>query len=57
MMPEFVDAAAPSSPVAAKGKRHPAIGAMKGMIKIIPGVDLTEPADPEWVKRLHDERD
>jgi hypothetical protein len=27
---------------------HPAIGAMKGMLTIMPGVDLTEPADPEW---------
>ena len=28
--------------------RHPAFGALKGLIRIPPGVDLTEPADPEW---------
>ena len=27
---------------------HPAIGAMKGMLTIMPGVDVTEPADPDW---------
>jgi hypothetical protein len=30
------------------GRPHPAIGWMKGTITIAPGVDLTEPADPEW---------
>jgi hypothetical protein len=29
-------------------KRHPLIGALKGWIRIAPGTDLTEPADPEW---------
>jgi hypothetical protein len=28
--------------------RHPLIGWMKGTVTIAPGVDLTEPADPEW---------
>ena len=28
--------------------RHPLYGAMKGYITFVPGVDLTEPADPEW---------
>ena len=32
--------------------RHPAFGALKGMIHIPPGVDLTEPADPEWAELL-----
>jgi hypothetical protein len=27
---------------------HPMIGALKGLLKIAPGVDLTEPADPGW---------
>lgn len=27
---------------------HPALGAMKGLIRIVPGTDLTQPADPEW---------
>lgn len=34
--------------------RHPAIGAMKGIITIMPGVDLTEPVDPEWIEMLYD---
>lgn len=29
---------------------HPLFGAMKGLIKVSPGVDLTEPADPDWGK-------
>lgn len=29
-------------------RRHPLIGWMKGMITIMPGTDLTEPADPDW---------
>jgi hypothetical protein len=28
--------------------RHPLLGAMKGLVQIMPGTDLTEPADPEW---------
>ena len=31
---------------------HPAWGAMKGMIRIMPGVDLTQPADPELADYL-----
>ena len=30
--------------------RHPAFGALKGLVHIPPGVDLTEPAEPEWEK-------
>jgi hypothetical protein len=33
-------------------KRHPLIGALKGMIRIAPGTDLTQPADPEWGDRV-----
>jgi hypothetical protein len=29
---------------------HPLFGALKGLIRVAPGVDLTEPADPEWGK-------
>ncbi len=36
--------------------RHPAIGALKGMITFMPGVDLTAPVDPEWIERLYDEK-
>jgi hypothetical protein len=39
-------------PVARKGERHPAFGALKGLIVIPPGVDLTEPADPGWADLL-----
>lgn len=42
---------APSSLVneeAKKPRRHPLFGRMKGMITILPGTDLTEPADPNW---------
>jgi len=29
-------------------KEHPLFGALKGMVHIPPGVDLTEPAEPDW---------
>jgi hypothetical protein len=32
-------------------KHHPLIGWMKGTVQIPAGVDLTEPADPEWGER------
>jgi hypothetical protein len=31
-----------------KPKRHPAFGIMKDVTWVAPGVDLTEPACPEW---------
>ncbi len=31
---------------------HPAYGALKGLVRVMPGTDLTEPADPEWADRL-----
>ena len=31
---------------------HPAWGAMKGMIRIMPGVDITQPADPDLADYL-----
>jgi hypothetical protein len=46
----FAEAA--QKPYATKDGRHPAFGALKGMIKIAPGVDLTEPAFPEWADLL-----
>jgi hypothetical protein len=36
------------------GKRHPLFGALKGHMFIPPGVDLTEPADPDWGKVYED---
>jgi len=38
----------PSSGGAGDSKDHPLVGWMKGTVQIPPGVDLTEPADPEW---------
>lgn len=29
-------------------KRHPLIGLLKDMTCLVPGVDLTQPADPSW---------
>lgn len=34
--------------VAKKGERHPIFGALKDITRLVPGVDLAEPADPEW---------
>ncbi|HXW40443.1 MAG TPA: hypothetical protein VEK75_04520 [Xanthobacteraceae bacterium] len=31
---------------------HPLYGFMHGLIRIMPGTDLTKPADPEWADRL-----
>lgn len=31
-----------------QSRDHPLIGWMKGTVTIMPGVDLTEPADPDW---------
>jgi hypothetical protein len=31
---------------------HPLYGAMQGLVRIMPGTDLTQPADPEWADRL-----
>ena len=30
--------------------RHPLFGALKGLMRIMPGTDLTQPADPDWGK-------
>jgi hypothetical protein len=37
-------------PAQASKKRHPVFGCMKGTLTLLPGVDLTEPADPDWGK-------
>ena len=44
-----------SAPAAAAGKEepfHPAYGLMQGLVRIMPGTDLTTPADPERADRL-----
>lgn len=44
--------APPAAPPNASGKRrHPLFGALRGLVRIMPGTDLTRPADPEWGKR------
>lgn len=42
----------PSMASGRKLGRHPLFGWMKGTVTIPPGVDLTEPADPEWADRI-----
>ncbi len=37
-----------TSPAPGLGKRHPLFGALKGFVRIMPGTDLTKPADPNW---------
>jgi hypothetical protein len=41
-------------PDSAPLRDHPAYGLLKGTVTIAPGVDLTEPADPDWGK-VYDE--
>ena len=44
-----------AKPVATAGSDepfHPAYGFMKGLVRIMPGTDLTRPADPDWADRL-----
>jgi hypothetical protein len=31
-------------------KRHPIFGALKDVTHLVEGVDLTEPADPDWAR-------
>ena len=38
--------AAPENPF------HPAYGALEGLVRVMPGTDLTQPADPEWADWL-----
>lgn len=40
----------------ARSAHHPAFGCMRGTLTILPGVDLTEPADPDWGKVYDDPR-
>jgi hypothetical protein len=47
-----VRAPAKQAPPAGEKPFHPLYGAMKGLVRIMPGTDLTAPADPEWADRL-----
>ncbi|WP_371419811.1 hypothetical protein [Tardiphaga sp.] len=39
-----------SRAVSEGASNHPLHGALKGMTKVAPGVDLTKPADPSWAE-------
>ena len=45
------------TPSEANAGRHPLIGWMKGTLTIADGVDLTQPADPEWGEVSYGSRD
>jgi hypothetical protein len=36
-------------------RRHPILGTMKELTTIAPGVDVTEPAMPEWADLIDEE--
>jgi hypothetical protein len=38
-------------PIVGSRGRHPLFGLMKGMMRIMPGTDLTKPADPDWGRK------
>jgi hypothetical protein len=44
--------AAAEATVAGEKPFHPAYGFMRGLVRIMPGTDLTQPADPDWADRL-----
>jgi hypothetical protein len=48
------DAGVPA--VVTPGERHPLIGWMKGTLTIPEGVDLTQPADPDWGDAAYGDR-
>jgi hypothetical protein len=37
-----------SAKAATPTPRHPLFGALKGFVRVMPGTDLTKPADPAW---------
>jgi hypothetical protein len=45
-----VSAEKPASSMKTEEQRHPIFGALKGSVYIPEGIDLTEPADPDWGK-------
>lgn len=48
--------AAPSGKPERPDVIHPAYGALKGMVRIMPATDLTVPADPDWAKSFDERR-
>jgi hypothetical protein len=41
-------ATAPEKDRRPQTRRHPLFGALKGLLRVMPGTDLTAPADPAW---------
>jgi len=41
-------AASPGKQQESQRSRHPLQGALKGLVRVMPGTDLTGPADPDW---------
>jgi len=35
-----------------EARHHPLRGALKGLVRIMPGTDLTQPADPSWAELI-----
>lgn len=54
--PPIIENDSAPSTSAGTSKHHPLIGWMKGTVTIAPGVDLTQPADPEWGERAWGDR-
>ena len=50
------DMGAPSVDDVTTEQRHPLIGWMKGTLTIAEGVDLSQPADPEWGEAAYGDR-
>jgi hypothetical protein len=47
--PPVAPTPSPSEPAdGGPARRHPLFGALKGLLRIMPGSDLTKPADPTW---------
>ena len=56
-MPAMPTGSSPRGGTGSKGAargRHPILGCMKGTLTILPGVDLTAPADSDWGKVYED---
>lgn len=51
-----LDQAARPGRAVQRGDRHPLIGWLRGTVTVAEGVDLTEPADPEWGEAAHGDR-
>lgn len=45
-------AVAGAAPAEGEKPFHPLYGFMKGLVRVMPGTDLTQPADPDWADRL-----